>query len=304
MTLLDDVISGASGSAPLAMLLRQMKVLAARTNAAPLAQWVEDELNGYDVEKAEIPPYRGPIRVPVYGHYMGFGGDQMKNVHIQPYDLPEQYRDGGLFHRWFWEPIANIEAWAERPEPAIFGWPDGGMQLYGMLVASGEASTGLRGDFVLAQAKIVVDRSVTARICEVVRNRVLELALAIEKVAPAAGEASASTEQRADAVIAINNFFYGQANVAVGGGAVTQNVTAPAPAADDTAALMRYLLSAGLPKADGDKLAEAIAADEEAGPDDRRWPRVRAWFAETGTAVGANALGSALATAATSFLGG
>ncbi len=279
-----------------------MKVLAARTEAAPLAEWVEHELNGYG-DGVELPPYRGPHRAPVYGHYMGIMGAEIRNVIIEPFNLPEEYRDGPLFNRWFREPIANIEAWAVRDTPASFGWPDGGMQLYGMLIQSGEATTGLREDFALAQVKVVVDQSVTARVCEVVRNRVLDLALAIEKVAPGAGESSAPVEQKADAVIAINNYFYGQGNVAVAGKNATQTVGAVAPSRDDTAGLIRYLAAAGLAVEDQRALAAAIAQDECDASAAGRWPRVRSWLAETGTAVGANALGSAIATAATGFLG-
>jgi hypothetical protein len=47
MTLLDDVISGASGQAPVAGSLRQGKVLASRTDADPLGGWIDHELAGY-----------------------------------------------------------------------------------------------------------------------------------------------------------------------------------------------------------------------------------------------------------------
>lgn len=47
MTLLKDLLDGAAGdTVPVATLLRQLKIVAARTEAAPLADWVRHELEG------------------------------------------------------------------------------------------------------------------------------------------------------------------------------------------------------------------------------------------------------------------
>ena len=57
-------VGAADGSVPLSDLLRKTKILAARLNNARLADWVENELNGYAASD-DLPPYRrvGPNRV-------------------------------------------------------------------------------------------------------------------------------------------------------------------------------------------------------------------------------------------------
>jgi hypothetical protein len=77
MTLLDDVIAGATGDTRIASLLRQVKILASRTGADPLEDWIAHELDGYP-EDAELPSYQGPFLVPVLGHFIGPFQRQMR----------------------------------------------------------------------------------------------------------------------------------------------------------------------------------------------------------------------------------
>ena len=73
MSILDDLISGASGDVPVSSLLRKVKVVAARARVPALGEWVDLEQNGYG-PGVELPAYRGPFVFDVVGHLAGSWG--------------------------------------------------------------------------------------------------------------------------------------------------------------------------------------------------------------------------------------
>jgi hypothetical protein len=305
VTLLDEIVEGAAGSTPVATLLRQLKIVAARTSAGRLAEWVDRELNGYQSsDGADLPDYRGPFNLQAVGHFVGSFGREATNVPIPPMSMPADIRDSGaLFKLYVLEPIAEVEQLSGL-DGVHLPWPADVVQLFNWGISQGKVRPFLQPDMALMSAKRFVPPTVYVGISDAVRNRVLDLALELERNAPAAGESGAvSEETRAEVAQVIKNYnFYGSSNVAIDGSNVTQSVMPPAPG--DGEALIRYLAAAGVPLEKLDELRAAISEDEEDDADDRgpgRWARVRAWFATASTDVTTNALGGVIGTAAGAF---
>lgn len=173
-TLLDDIVNGASGDAPVGRLLMKLRVFAARENTSPgLADWVEYELGGYP-QDTDVPAYRGvPIR-PL-GHFISSNA-RLENVEIARSSLPANMRDGLLFRRIFDEPIATIEQRA-RQEFTTFAWPAEVIPLYRHLVASGEVAPPIAGPYQLAEVHYQVEGAALFAIVDAVRTKILDLAL-------------------------------------------------------------------------------------------------------------------------------
>lgn len=307
VTLLDDVIQGASGTTSVAVLLRQVKVLSARTQTAELATWVNQELGGYSNEM-EVPSYRGPFSIQPLGHFLGPYGSEAKNVQIPPSTFPAELREGLLFKVIFDQSIVQLEEWA-KTDHTNFSWPSDAVRMYRHLLATGKASPVMQPTMVLAEVRYTVPATAFLAIIDTVRNKVLDLALELEQVAPLAGQPDTPAEQREPAAAVINNYFQSATNIAIGSPGSSQ-VMVESPSQGDVDTLLRYLGAVGLPPSQLKELADAIAADqaERNQPDettgqDSRWDRTKAWLTRAATDTGTGALGGAITTAATGFVG-
>lgn len=304
MTLLDEVIQGASGDASIATLLRQVKVLSSRTQTANLAGWVDQELNGYRSSN-DVPTYRGPFPLAPLGHFVGPFQSEIRNVQLPPSTFPATLRDGQLFNVIFDEPVAQIETWAKEDFTSL-SWPADAPRMYNHLISTGEVSPVVRTDMVLADVRCPVAGTTFIGILNAVRNKILDLALELERVAPMAGQPNLPSEQQEPASAVINNHFHGSSNVAIGSQSFSQ-VVVDLPGLGDTAGLLRFLGGAGLAPALLQELERALDDDLAASEDNQagsRWARTRAWFAQAATDTTTAALGGAITAAAASFLGG
>lgn len=101
----------------------------------------------------------------------------------------------------------------------------------------------------------------------------------------------------------ITNYFNAPSNIA--NHSPGAQLTVQPPAVGDVNGLITYLSAVGLSPLQLAALREAIAEDNANGSASMgRWERVRAWFGPAMTDVGTGAVGSAVATAASAFLGG
>lgn len=304
VTLLDEVIQGASGDASVATLLRQVKVLSSRTQTASLASWVDQELNGYR-SSDDVPDYRGPFPLHPLGHFIGPFQSEVRNVQIPPSTFSAKYRDGQLFNIIFEQPIAEIETWAKDDFTNI-SWPPDAQRFYHHLISTGEVTPVVRTDMVLASVHCPVASTTFVGILNAVRNKVLDLALELEQVAPMAGQPNVPSDQKDPAAAVINNHFHGSSNVAIASHGASQ-VVVNLPERDDSQGLLRFLGGAGLAPSLLQELEQALEEDEA---DDRyqrpesRWSRSRAWLGRAATDTTTGALGGVIAAAAASFLGG
>jgi AbiTii len=296
VTRLQDIIDGASGDAvPVATLLRQVKVLSSRLKTGELDTWVGHELNGYPAD-ADLPAYRGPFRADVVGDFAGPFGSGMQNAPIPPIGFPEELRDV-LFKIEWRQSISELEELAKAEDLLQSRWPADTIAATNALKRRGKVA--LYGDMGLQQAWRVISPAHVRGVVDTVRTRVLELALALEQIAPDVGEATAEPPPFAAVQNIVHNNIYGGAtNVAIGSSQVHQLAT-NAVAPGDRSALFTALREAGIPDDSLAQLDTALTQDEQDGTTvpGEPGPRVRGWLGKlmlgTGSVAGKVATGAA-----------
>ena len=105
MSLLREIQDTAvDGASDLESLLRKCRVLATRLKHDELKNWVICELDGYPND-VEVPQYR-KLAGSCYGHFAGYGGNQVRNAPVPVTSIPEQLRHA-LTH---WEIRQGVSA--------------------------------------------------------------------------------------------------------------------------------------------------------------------------------------------------
>lgn len=300
MTLLGDLIDGASGDDPVTSLLRRVKVVAARAEVPALDSWVEHELDGYPAD-AELPEYRGPFAVEVLGNFSGYFGAALRNAPIPSIAFAKEYRGGQLFNIAFVQPIAQLEELA-RPqgdEGLQAAWPANSVAMVNMMMKRGELL--LYEDMGLQQAWQVISRGQLVSIVDAVRNRILDLALTIEKTHPETGQAGAPPLPAEQMQHIVTHIYGDSTNVAVASTGFSQALNVEV---GDKDALAQFLLSLGIPPREIDDLHAAIEEDGEVtgalGPATTGW--LGSLMAKA-TQLGIGAAGGVIADAISRFLG-
>jgi len=176
MTLLREIQTGATDSGvDISTLLRKAKILAARLRNPEFEYWVDHELNGYDDTK-NLPSYRV---VPIVAKaQLTDGFRTWNNFQILTSFLPEEFEAWGKECRLN-QPIAMIADLATKDNLAI-AWPQA------LAVKYGAQGT---NDYECLRAWQEVNPSRLVGILDIVRNRLLDFALRIERENPEAGEA-------------------------------------------------------------------------------------------------------------------
>jgi AbiTii len=201
VTLLDDIVAGATGDKPVASLLRQLKVIASRTGSGKLAEWVDRELEGYASAEA-LPRYRGPFVVAALGHFIG-PFRELQNFAIPVTTFPEDMRNGPLFNYYATDSIAEVERRAADGGAKLV-WSADAVRYYNWAVARGKGSRIVTDDLVLAGVSQPIPAPTLVGIVDAVRTRVLDLALELERSAPDVGQPDAAPETNAQASQVIN----------------------------------------------------------------------------------------------------
>jgi hypothetical protein len=163
----------------------------------------------------------------------------------------------------------------------------------------------LQHGYALASASCPIPGTIYVGAVDGARNRALDLALALEREAPEAGQPDATEDVNRKVAHVVNNFnFSGPANVAVDSHHFKQSIELPSQG--DLDELIAYLAGQGVAASALGDLREAGAADlsdDEAEGQPGRWRRVRAWLAATTTDVSTGSAAVVLGTAASAFLG-
>jgi hypothetical protein len=303
VTLLTEIIDGATGTASVPTLLRKLKVVAARTGSYKLAEWVNKELEGYQ-SADQLPEYRGPMEAMVLGHFVGIMGREAQNVPIPPSTFPEDMRESSLFVLRLFQPVAEIEEMAKQDHVDL-AWPADAMRYYNYGIRTGIIKRVLQDDMALATAHRPLSRQVWIGVVDAVRNRILDLALELERVAPEAGQIDAPDQIRESVATVTNTYnFYGSSNVVVNSSDFKQSIKVER---GDEDSLIDALRALGVNDAAISDLQAAIAADrDEAGGALQRKPgsRVRAWMAQASTQFGTGAAANLVAEAVKAFFSG
>lgn len=192
-------IAADSGN-PLADVLRQVKILAARIAAPELGAWADSELNGYR-DKTTLPHYRQKRLLPIVGVWMG-----PVNSISMPVSMAgvtnEFFEDH--FKTAFPHPLRELESITTADEDPSIQWDPFIVHQYNRLVTSAGVSY---ASHQLIEARAVVSRSMLAGILDSIRSKVLDLALELEQVAPESGEIGGPTIKDKDVAAATQNFY-------------------------------------------------------------------------------------------------
>lgn len=271
MSKLSEIIDAATGEAiSIASLLRQVKVLGARTGTQALSEWVDNELRGYS-DDAELPEYRGPFQTQVLSDWSGPFNSTIRNAPLPPSAFPQALRDVGAFEVEFRESVSELERLARVDGPLSYHWGTDVVAHLNSLMQRGklpelQTMAPMHG---MVRAHRVVSPALITAVLDQVRTRVLGLALDIEKIAPEAGEPGIDLgDQRAMQSI-VNTYIYGDGNtVAVDSPGTIQvgNV-----AAGDLDGLLAAARELGLPEDGLNELREALEGD--AADDDEQGVR-------------------------------
>jgi hypothetical protein len=303
MSPLTDLIDSASSEdVSVTGLLRKLKVIAARLGNVQLASWVDHELTGYPVD-VELPPYRSRFAIPVVGHFIGPGGAQYTDAPIPSAPFPPNLRDGWLFHHEVRQPLAELERLLDVDGPLGSPWDTNVVAMVNGMIERGEMEE-IYPFMGLVSARRQLNPALIVRIVEAVRGRVLELALSIEEIQPTAGEPGVTTDpdQLKQIGTVVNNYVYGQANIAIDSTNVSQSISVTQ---GDRPALLAALSDAGATDDELDGLVRALELDKAEG-ETGMGERVRAWLGDLtmkAFTAGATSTASALAPRAAEALG-
>lgn len=227
----------------------------------------------------------------------------MTNLAIAPMTFPEDMRESHLFNLTLAQGIAEIEDFAQG-DHVNMTWPADAIRYYNWAINNGQIQRAVSEDMSLTAVTRPVPRSVFVGVIDAVRNRVLDLALELDRVAPQAGQPDATSQARQEAASVINNYNFGSAsNVAIGSQHVAQTVSLPA--LGDRAGLLQYLGAAGVEPHLLVDLGEAIDADASEGNvlTEDFGPRVKIWLQGVSTQVGTGVATSLILVALKSFFG-
>jgi hypothetical protein len=314
VTLLSDLIEDASGdNVPLAVLLRRVKVLAARLRTGPLANWVDHELAGYGSE-AELPSYRGPFDAAAVGHFAGPFNSEIRNAPIPTVSFEENVRStfAPFFTVEFRQGVATLEDIVDRSastggtDSLHVAWPADAVAYANQLWQQGKVQW--YEGMGLISAWTPISAGQITGVLDTVRTRVLDLALAVEAEDPTAGERVSSAIAPERATNIFNTVVMG-GNLAIQSVNVTQTMPPPATEAE----LFQRLTELGMAPELVSELEEALQADRDSGEATPTEPgsKVKAWLgkatmlaAKAGSGVAVGASGDVVAQLVMGLFGG
>lgn len=275
----------------LATLLRKCKVLAARLGSVPLEEWVLHESNGYP-DDVPVPSYR-KWGTRIVAHLVNVIGSQIR-VTVPPHLLPDSARERFLEFEYR-RSVATAEYALAKGEDGTQTLTTGNLRsLLHDKIYEG---------FQCHEAHAQYSNQNLVAMLDAVRNRILDFALALEKIAPNAGEDQTHVEvQRVTQIF--NTTVHGSVGVLGTANNSVVNVTT-----NDWTSLAQFLVSNGVAQTDIDELHTAVVAEPkpEAG---KLGPRVSKWIgkmvgkaADGSWQVGLGAAGNLLAQAITAYYG-
>lgn len=302
MSLLEEIqLAAVDGTTNLAVLLRKLKLFAARVGSQPIEDWVQFESNGYP-DGAAVPDYR-VWSLHLKGHFSGLAGSGLRNAPIPMACIPKAVRSSYM-HYECRASIASIEDTLQRSDrETTIELSTGDLSLaLGMKVYNYMNCVQVWAEFSTMNF---------VEVSNAVRNRVLDLAVALWREFPEAGNVGAPRSQPAE-VERVTHIF----NTVVTGGAasivgVANNSSVVANAVTGDVVAMTQALSAnGVALDDIEVLVLAIQAEPVALLDGKFGPRVSSWIsgmvgkaASGAWNIGLGAAGSVLATVIGKYYG-
>jgi hypothetical protein len=184
----------------LADVLRLSKILASRLSHQELKNWVEKELNGYEISDV-IPQYRLLTNIGSRGDFLGPFGSALKNAPIPLLSLPEEIATS-LSKLIILQSVSAIENTVEQANKSGTSilrefWLADDVALFG---------SNIYQHMNCGQAWRDIPTNSFVAILDTVKNRILNFVLEIEIQAPHAGEAEPGTKPIPDALV--TQIFY------------------------------------------------------------------------------------------------
>jgi hypothetical protein len=222
----------------------------------------------------------------------------MRNAPIPSALFPQEFRAGMLFNIIFLQPIAELEELTKGDGVLQSPWPANAIAYVNGLIVSSRME--IYGDMGLLQAWRHISKPQIVAIIDSVRNRILDLALTMEKSYPESGQPdSPPLPMEAQQLIVTN--IYGRSNVAVATSNFSQFMSSEP---GDRDGLAKVLDSIGVPEEEVRGLFEALESDgnveSEIGPHTKRW--LGNLMTRAGD-LGIGAAGGVIAEAVSRFLG-
>ncbi len=199
MGLLSDIQKSLMDGADIGPILLKLRFLASRLGSDILEEWVRHEAEGYP-GSAELPSYR-KIAISYIGDFSGPFGSGIRNAPIPPY-LIGKFAGKNWTSYHMRQSISGIEA-------LVSGDHDGHLAINAadlIIILQGKVYE----DYACNSVRGNISTASLVEIQSAVRNRVLELTIAIERSVPGAseidpGSGSKSSQSDADKVTNITN---------------------------------------------------------------------------------------------------
>jgi len=202
VNLLEEIIVGATDDkVSTSNLLRKVTVVAHYLKAAEVAEWVRDELNGYQTVES-LPKYRHNSITPVMGTWTGWGGNSSTQL-LSSRGLPEDAAEV-LFHVSFFQPISELEDLTTLPEDPSQSWDPWQVVQYNKWNREGKGVW--MENMQLLNARRVVSRASIRGVIDTIRNTALDLALNLHTTDENAGTLNGPTVADAPIATTVNNF--------------------------------------------------------------------------------------------------
>jgi hypothetical protein len=257
-----------NSDAKLGPILLKLRFLASRLGSDPLADWVKHESEGYPKD-VEVPDYR-IVGVTYKGTWSGPWGSGIQNAPIPSHVIGEYAGEGWVRHK-VRESIAAVEELAGQDHLGI----DASNLI---LVLQGKVYP----DWACNSVTGSIASSEMAEITQVVRSRVLELTLELEKSVPEAGEVSVShtpikegTNEQVTQIF--NQTVYGNLNHVDASGNAQVSLTINQ---GDVQGMTSELVKAGIPEDAAKEFTDIVASETPGSVEQPLGPKAVEWLAQ------------------------
>ncbi|OMQ18934.1 hypothetical protein [Serratia oryzae] len=239
----------------LGSVLLKLRLLAARLGSNVLEEWVKHESEGYPPGSV-LPDYR-IVGVTYTGNFSGPFGSGLRNAPIPPYLISKFVDDS-------WNSFSvreSIVAVGELVKSSADGDSLGIQASDLILMLQGKVYEGYACNSISGNISAVS----LSEILQVVRNRVLELTIELDKSIPAAAHITFGTQgmdkdNASKAQQITQQIIYGNVGNAISGGSEsTINVNIQS---NNKESVVNYLKESGIPDADASEFAQIVASEK------------------------------------------
>ncbi|MES2207270.1 MAG: hypothetical protein V4525_10835 [Pseudomonadota bacterium] len=275
MSLLQDIQEAIiKDDAKLGTIFLKLRLLAARLGSTDLEEWVKHESEGYP-ENIFLPEYR-KIPVSYTGSFSGPLGSGIRNAPIPPY-LIEKFAGKDWTRFEIRQSIAAIDDLIESTSSKN----KGSLEIEAanlILLLQGKVYE----NYACNDVHGVISKSSLSELQHIVKSRVLELTIKLEKSIPAAHEVAFGTSKKIDIVTSekvtqiSNQVVYGNVmSINNSGNGSSVNISIQQ---GDQKSLEKYLKNAGLSEEDAIDLSTIVASETPESDIEPLGSKAKAWL--------------------------